>query len=68
MAKVKEKTCTVTGLTLPTSDFYINETQQDNLHPYCKEVDNYRRVTEFTTPQLRRAFNAAYAIKGHYQS
>lgn len=61
------KTCSVSGLKLPTTEFYANKTQQDSLHPYCKEVDNYRRVTDFSVPQLRKAFNAAYFIKEQYK-
>ena len=52
----KTKLCTVTGLNFPVTEFYENKNAQDGLHPYSKYADNYRRVTEFGTKQLRQAF------------
>ncbi len=64
----KTKKCTVSGIELPVTEFYANKTQSDNLHPYCKEVDNARRVTEFSTPELRKAFNIAKSVQKHYKT
>ncbi len=52
----KTKVCNVTGLEFPVADFYINNNTPDGLHPYSKYADDYRRTTEFSTKQLRRAF------------
>ena len=52
----KTKVCNVTGVKFPVADFYINNNTPDGLHPYSKYADNYRRTTEFSTKQLRRAF------------
>ena len=52
----KTKRCNVTGLRFPLTEFYINKNTQDGLHPYSKYADDYRRTTEFSTKQLRRAF------------
>ena len=52
----KTKVCNVTGLKFPVTEFYVNTRTQDGLHPYSKYADNYRRVTEFSTKQLRKAF------------
>ena len=52
----KTKLCTVTGVHFPVTEFYANKNTQDGLHPYSKYADNYRRTTEFSTKQLRRAF------------
>ena len=54
--KAKTKRCNVTGLKFPVSEFYNNTNTPDGLHPYSKYADNYRRTTEFSTKQLRRAF------------
>ncbi len=52
----KTKRCNVTGLRFPLTEFYVNKNTQDGLHPYSKYADDYRRTTEFSTKQLRRAF------------
>ena len=52
----KTKVCNVTGVEFPVNEFYTNNNTQDGLHPYSKYADNYRRTTEFSTRQLRRAF------------
>ena len=52
----KTKRCNITGMKFPVSEFYVNKNTQDGLHPYSKYADNYRRTTEFSTRQLRRAF------------
>ena len=50
----KTKVCNITGIQFPVNEFYTNKNTQDKLHPYSKYADNYRRTTEFSTPQLRR--------------
>ena len=52
----KTKLCNVTGVKFPVDEFYVNKNSHDGLHPYSKYADNYRRTTEFSTRQLRRAF------------
>jgi len=54
--KTETKTCDITGMDFPLSQFYVNKNTQDGLHPYSKYADNYRRTNEFNTKQLRRAF------------
>ncbi len=53
---IKTKTCDVTGMKFPLSEFYVNKNTHDGLHPYSKNADNYRRTNEFNTKQLRKAF------------
>jgi hypothetical protein len=53
---IKTKTCDVTGMEFPLSEFYVNKNTRDGLHPYSKYADNYRRTNEFNTKQLRKAF------------
>jgi len=64
----RTKRCTVSGIELPVTEFYENKTQSDNLHPYCKEVDNARRATKFSTPELRHAFNIAKSVQHYYKT
>ena len=53
---IKTKTCDVTAMEFPLSEFYVNKNTHDGLHPYSKYADNYRRTNEFNTKQLRKAF------------
>ena len=50
MARTKKRTCTVTGMTTSTNNFYNNQT-------HVKAVDNLRRVTGATKDQMTRMFN-----------
>tara|TARA_B100000963_G_scaffold4274_1_gene3293 strand:- start:1002 stop:1169 length:168 start_codon:yes stop_codon:yes gene_type:complete len=50
MARTKKRTCTVTGMTTSTNNFYGNQN-------HVKAVDNLRRVTGATKDQLSRMFN-----------
>ena len=52
----KTKVCNVTGIKFPVTEFYENKNTPDGLHPYSKYADNYRRTTDFSTKELRRAF------------
>ena len=50
MPRTKNRTCTVTGMTTSTNNFYNNQ-------KHVKAVDNLRRVTGATKDQLTRMFN-----------
>jgi len=50
MPRTKKRTCTVTGMTTSTNNFYNNQN-------HVKAVDNLRRVTGATKDQLSRMFN-----------
>jgi len=50
MPRTKKRTCTVTGMTTSTNNFYSNQN-------HVKAVDNLRRVTGATKDQLSRMFN-----------
>ena len=50
MPRTKKRTCTVTGMTTSTNNFYNNQN-------HVKAVDNLRRVTGATKDQLTRMFN-----------
>ena len=50
MPRTKKRTCTVTGMTTSTNNFYSNQT-------HVKAVDNLRRVTGASKDQLTRMFN-----------
>ena len=50
MPRTKTRTCTVTGMTTSTNNFYTNQN-------HVKAVDNLRRVTGATKNQMTRMFN-----------
>jgi hypothetical protein len=50
MPRTKKRTCTVTGMTTSTNNFYTNQN-------HVKAVDNLRRVTGATKNQMTRMFN-----------
>ena len=50
MPRTKKRTCTVTGVTTSTNNFYTNQN-------HVKAVDNLRRVTGATKNQMTRMFN-----------
>lgn len=54
--KMQTRTCSVTGMDLPTTEFYSNQT-------HSKVVDNFRRATGVKTSRLQTLFNKlnAYA-------
>ena len=54
MTKTKKKTCDVTGVTTNENNFYSNQS-------HVKAVDNLRRVTGASKPQLKRMFNTLNA-------
>ena len=60
--KITTKECTMTGMTFPTSEFYVNKNSTDGLHFYSKKADNFRRRLQATgatvgTTELRTMFN-----------
>jgi hypothetical protein len=54
MKKTKKRTCDVTGVTTNENNFYSNQS-------HVKAVDNLRRVTGASKPQLKRMFNTLNA-------
>ena len=50
MPRTKKRTCTVTGMTTSTNNFYANQN-------HVKAVDNLRRTTGATKQQMSRMFN-----------
>ena len=50
MARIRKRTCDVTGVTTSTGNFYSNQS-------HVKAVDNLRRTTGASKPQMRRMFN-----------
>ena len=50
MARTRKRTCDVSGVTTSANNFYTNQS-------HVKAVDNLRRTTGATKPQLTRMFN-----------
>lgn len=48
--KVETRTCNVTGMKLPATEFYSNQT-------HSKVVDNFRRATGIPASRLQTFFN-----------
>jgi hypothetical protein len=59
MARVKMKTCAISGKKFKANNdnFYSSSTSADNLHPYHKSFDNFRRSTGATVNQCRKLVN-----------
>ena len=55
MGRPRMKTCSISGKRFKANldNFYVNENANDNLHPYRKSFDNYRRVTGASVEQVR---------------
>ena len=55
MARPKMKTCSISRKKFKanTDNFYVNEDSNDNLHPYHKDFDNFRRTTGASVEQVR---------------
>jgi hypothetical protein len=53
------KTCGISGKRFKANsiNFYHSATANDNLHPYHKSFDNFRRVTGATVDQCRNLVN-----------
>jgi len=54
MARTKKRTCDVTGVTTSEKNFYSNQS-------HVKAVDNLRRVSGASKPQMKRMFNTLTA-------
>jgi uridine phosphorylase len=50
MARTRKRTCTVSGVTTSTNNFYANQN-------HVKAVDNLRRTSGATKAQMTRMFN-----------
>ena len=55
MGRPKMKTCSISGKKFKanTDNLYANENSNDNLHPYHKDFDNFRRTTGASVDQVR---------------
>ena len=51
------KQCAMTGMNFPVTEFYVNNSTKDGLHPYSKKADNFRRRTGISANNLRTMFN-----------
>ena len=56
MGRTKTKVCTISGNKYPANskNFYHNSNSSDNLHPYHKGFDNFRRATGASVDQVRK--------------
>ena len=56
MGRTKSKVCTISGNKYPANskNFYHNSNSSDNLHPYHKGFDNFRRATGASVDQVRK--------------
>ena len=59
MARSKMKTCSISGKRFKANNvnFYHNANASDNLHPYHKSFDNFRRTTGASVDQCRNLVN-----------
>ena len=59
MGRTKMKTCTISGnkFEANSKNFYHNSNSSDNLHPYHKGFDNFRRSTGASVEQVRKLVN-----------
>ena len=55
--KITTKECAMTGMNFPVTEFYVNNSTKDGLHPYSKKADNFRRRTGVSANDLRTMFN-----------
>ena len=53
------KTCTISCKKFKANNdnFYSNQNSSDNLHPYHKSFDNFRRVTGASVEKVRELIN-----------
>ena len=58
--KVTTKQCAMTGMNFPVTEFYVNNSTTDGLHPYSKKADNFRRRTGVNASDLRNMFNTLF--------
>jgi len=59
MAKTKMKTCSVSGkqFAATTENFYVNSNSADGLHPYHKQIDNFRRANGVSISKVKSLVN-----------
>ena len=59
MAKTKMKTCSVSGkeFAATTDNFYVNSNSADGLHPYHKQIDNFRRANGVSIKNIKTFVN-----------
>ena len=59
MGRTKTKVCTISCNKYPANskNFYHNSNSSDNLHPYHKGFDNFRRATGASVGQVRKLVN-----------
>ena len=56
MGRPTMKTCSISGKKFKANNdnFYVNENANDNLHPYHKDFDDFRRTTGSSVEQVRK--------------
>ena len=56
MGRPTMKTCSISSKKFKanTDNFYVNENANDNLHPYHKSFDDFRRTTGSSVEQVRK--------------
>ena len=57
--KYKMKTCAISGKKFRANNknFYVNNNSSDGLHPYCKDMDNYRRTLGVSVSKVKQLVN-----------
>ena len=55
----KMKTCSISGkkFRANNTNFYVNSSSSDGLHPYHKKFDNFRRTSGATVDQVKELVN-----------
>ena len=55
----KMKTCSISGkkFRANNTNFYVNNSSSDGLHPYHKKFDNFRRTSGATVDQVKELVN-----------
>ena len=56
MGRPRMKTCSISRKRFKanTDNFYVNDNANDNLHPYHKDFDDFRRTTGSSVEQVRK--------------
>ena len=60
MAKsYKMKTCSISGkkFRANSKNFYVNNSSEDGLHPYSKQMDNLRRTMGVSVEKVKQLVN-----------
>ena len=57
--KYKMKTCAISGKKFRANNknFYVNKSSSDGLHPYSKQMDNYRRKLNVSVDKVKELVN-----------